>query len=64
MQILKGRFLEGGPLTVRSYDILPDGKRFLVTLDVGEAQAGSTAPPQIQVVLNWLEELKQRVPLR
>ena len=49
----------GGP---RNYDILPDGRFLGVTL-AGQAQAGGGAP-QIQVVLNWFKELKQRVPVR
>jgi hypothetical protein len=44
----------------RNYDITPDGQRFITSSPVRE-QAG---PMQINVVLNWLEELKQRVPVR
>ncbi len=49
----------GGPV---NYDILPDG-RFLGIVPAGQAQSGSSAP-QIEVVLNWFEDLKQRVPVR
>jgi len=45
----------------RSYDILPDGRL------LGVVPAGQSRPlgaPQIQVVLNWFEDLKQRVPVR
>ena len=42
----------------RSYDVSPDGKRFLMLQTVGEEQG----PTQINVVLNWFEELKQKVP--
>jgi len=48
----------------RQYDIMPDGKRFLVMLPA--PQAGTDSRPttqQINIVLNWFEELKQRVPL-
>jgi Tol biopolymer transport system component len=38
------------------YDISPDGQRFLMVKDAG---AGQT---QINVVLNWFEELKRLVP--
>jgi Tol biopolymer transport system component len=45
----------------RSYDISPDGKRFLVLKDApGDAQLIR----QLEVVLNWQEELKQRIPTR
>ena len=38
---------------------LADGQRFLMLKPTEQAQA---APTQINVVLNWTEELKQRVP--
>jgi serine/threonine-protein kinase len=57
------RFTQGNaPANVRSYDIAPDGTRFLGMVVPGEARSGSLQAPQIQVVLNWFEELKQRVP--
>src|SRR5712692_286029 len=40
---------------VRSYDISPDGKYFVVMLPSRE----KAAPPQINITLNWFEELKQ-----
>ena len=40
----------------RSYDISPDGKRFLVV----ESTANENATASITVVLNWVEELKRR----
>ena len=43
--------------------LMPDGKQFTGVVDSGQAQSGPTATPQIQVVLNWFEELKQRVPV-
>ena len=45
----------------RSYDISPDGKRFLVLKD---APGGAQSIRQLEVVLNWQEELKQRIPTR
>jgi Tol biopolymer transport system component len=41
------------------YDVSPDGKRFLM---LKPSDAGESAPTQINVVLNWFEELKRRVP--
>ena len=38
------------------YDISPDGQRFLMIKE------GGTGPSQINVVLNWFEELKRMVP--
>jgi hypothetical protein len=46
-----------GPVT--NYDVSPNGQRFLMIKPTEQAQA---APTQINVVLNWTEELKQRVP--
>jgi eukaryotic-like serine/threonine-protein kinase len=46
------------PVTFPNYDVSPDGQRFLM-LKPSEAEA---APTQINVVLNWFEELKQKVP--
>jgi hypothetical protein len=41
----------------RNFDLLPDG-RFIGVVEAAETQ------PQVHVVLNWLEELKERVPAR
>jgi hypothetical protein len=54
-----------GPLFVspfgnRGYDVSPDGERFVMVND-GEP---ANASPQMNVVLNWFEELKQRVPVK
>jgi eukaryotic-like serine/threonine-protein kinase len=46
------------------WDIHPDGKRFLMMKDVGSAGATSGGPRKINIVLNWIEELKQRVPAK
>ena len=50
----------GGP---RAYDITPDGKYFIVMLPASTTDPGKAAPPQINITLNWFEELKQRVPV-
>jgi Tol biopolymer transport system component len=47
------------PVTYPAYDVSPDGQRFLMLKPVEQEQA---APTQINVVLNWFEELKQKVP--
>ena len=49
-----------------TWDISPDGKRFLM-MKWGEAMEGKTADnaaPKINVVLNWFEDLKDRVPVK
>jgi Tol biopolymer transport system component len=47
------------PASFPNYDVSPDGQRFLVLKPDISARAAST---QINVVLNWAEELKRRVP--
>ncbi|MFQ5742984.1 MAG: protein kinase [Acidobacteriota bacterium] len=47
-----------------NFDVTADGQRFLVTVRAGGVDAGDTEPatPRIRVILNWFEELKERVP--
>jgi Tol biopolymer transport system component len=47
------------PVPIQNYDVSPDGQRFLMLKSIGSTEA---APTQINVVLNWFEELKRRVP--
>jgi serine/threonine-protein kinase len=54
--LLEGQFqFRLGGLTP-DYDVSPDGQRFLVV------QGGDANLTQLNVVLNWFEELKKRVP--
>ena len=53
------RFGLAPPANPRPYDILPDGR--FVAVDAA-SQAGEQGAPQIQVVLNWFEELKGKQP--
>jgi serine/threonine-protein kinase len=49
----------------RCYDIAPDGRRFLVTLlEPPDASKPSSTTREMQVVLNWFEELKAKVPVK
>jgi hypothetical protein len=49
----------------RSWDVDPKNDRFLmITMpDTGEAESGEQDAQRINVVLNWFEELKERVPV-
>ncbi len=47
-------------ISTPNYDVSPDGQRFLMLKPVESTEA---APTQINVVLNWFEELKQKVPV-
>jgi serine/threonine-protein kinase len=49
--------------STRSFDISPDGQRFLVIKGATNDQSSTASPASMVVVVNWLEELKQRVPV-
>jgi serine/threonine-protein kinase len=55
---------EAGAGFVRNYDVTPDGARLLRVIDARQSQSGTPSAPQMQVVLNWFEELKARVPAK
>jgi eukaryotic-like serine/threonine-protein kinase len=56
--LFEGRY-EPTVVTAANYDVSSDGQRFLMLKPSESAEA---APTQINVVLNWFEELKQKVP--
>ena len=47
----------------RDYDITPDGEQFVMIFPVDRIEGGEASRPQINVVLIWFEELKERVPV-
>ncbi len=50
--------------TLSNCDVTADGQKFLVTVPAGNDETGATAPgTRINVILNWFEELKQKVPV-
>lgn len=58
-------FLYTPSANARTYDISRDGQRFLGLIDATQATpSGAAEGPQIQVVLNWFDELKRRVPVK
>jgi serine/threonine-protein kinase len=58
---IRGFLAAFGP--TRPYDITPDGQRFLMVFPADQADSVTETPAeQINVVLNWFEELKERVP--
>jgi serine/threonine-protein kinase len=56
--LFEGRY-QLSSLTASNYDVSSDGQRFLMLKPSEQELAG---PTQINVVLNWFEELKQKVP--
>ncbi len=56
--LFEGRFaITHRPDTPRNYDVSRDGQRFLMVQTVDDP-----APTQINIVLNWFEELERLVP--
>jgi serine/threonine-protein kinase len=58
-----GTFYLDAPRVIRNFDILPDGERFVSRINQSSAGDGAAQGIRIIVVLNWFEELKERVPL-
>jgi serine/threonine-protein kinase len=58
-KLFEVRAASGTSTQQAAYSVSPDGRRFLVQLPDPRA-----IPTQINVVLNWLEELKAKVPAR
>ena len=48
--------------SARPYDVTRDGKRFIGMVAAGQTPSGARVAPKIEVVLNWFEELKAKVP--
>jgi len=44
---------------VNSYDVAPDGKRFLML----KRSATEGVTPELHVILNWFDDLRKKVPL-
>ena len=62
--VLKGPYFGGaGNSSPRTYDVSPDGQRFLMLKQVASPDQ-SAGPARIVVVQNWVEELKRLVPHR
>jgi Tol biopolymer transport system component len=58
--LFEGEYLASPfPQTGTTYDVTRDGQRFLMVKDVEQ-----TSTTQINVVVNWFEELKRLVPVR
>ena len=62
--LFQGTYIIPGNPFLRNWDIHPDGKRFLMVkpFTVADSESTSAGSRRINVVLNWFEELKERVP--
>jgi Tol biopolymer transport system component len=61
---IKGFWHNGAAGRPRGFDMTPDGKQFVVMVSPDEATSNQRSTQQINIVLNWFEELKQRVPVQ
>jgi serine/threonine protein kinase/Tol biopolymer transport system component len=55
--------IKGGEISSNPWDIHPDNQRFLMIKEAGAAASGAAGPRKINIILNWFEELKQRIPV-
>ena len=57
-RLLFERRYERSPGTFANYDVAADGLHFLMVKEGGK----EPPPSQINVVVNWIEELKEKAP--
>jgi Tol biopolymer transport system component len=65
--LFRGAYVRLSASDGQPWDIRPDGKRFLMIKppqSAGEASNSVVLPQKMNIVLNWFEELKQRVPVK
>ena len=63
--LFQGTYVITSASMLSNWDINPDGKRFLMIKPptVEGSESASEIPRKINVVLNWFEELKEKVPV-
>jgi len=62
--VFRGKYTFYAPAEEHPWDISPDGKRFLMMKEIASTgESAAESPRKINIVLNWTEELKQRVPV-
>jgi Tol biopolymer transport system component len=64
--LFPGNYAMLSPEAGQAWDISPDGKRFIMMKPPEQSGASPAAGElqQINIVLNWFEELKKRVPIK
>jgi serine/threonine-protein kinase len=66
VELFRGRGDAVGASPTRAYDVTADGQRFVMSTSLvasGEAGPEASRGARIVVVQNWVEELKERVPV-
>ena len=61
-ELFRGDYVMSGPTGTRMYHVAPDG-RFLMMVSGDAANTDEQVPPRMVVVLNWHQELLERVPV-
>lgn len=57
--------IEGSPNnTRRNSDAMPDGGHVIGVTTAGQTDSGGATASQITVVLNWFDEVRQRLPVK
>jgi len=64
--LFRGTYVGVSAEDAHPWDISPDGNRFLMMKEVVSTAnpAAAETPRKINIVVNWFEELKQRVPVK
>jgi len=62
--LFKGTYVQLSTSSGQPWDISPDGKRFLMMKEHPLTPSASAGLRKINIVVNWSEELKQRVPVK
>ena len=61
--LFRDRYVPASQPNYHPWDVHPDGKRFLMMKEsTGDASTEESQHSRINIVLNWFEELKQKVP--
>jgi eukaryotic-like serine/threonine-protein kinase len=59
-----GRVSLGFTALERQYDVMPDGRGLVAAVDVGQSDSAAPVVTQLELVLNWTEELKRLAPTK
>ena len=62
--LFKGNYYSNISIVGPTWDVSPDGKRFLMLKGSDTRTGIVVGPRKINIVVNWFEELKQRVPTK
>jgi len=60
-ELFRGAYVAIALGGTRQYHVAPDG-RFLMLKEVASQSPGDVLPPQVVLIQNWFEELRERVP--